>query len=222
MADEWFEKVSPHARVTDRGLSEYQRLAHFDASLIPENGRVLNIGSGSQQKFEKELRQARPDVEIFSVDPSLALREYVIQEEDRSFKRATPERSKLRIESLGNKEGTAVALGQQLPIPSSSIDLVLDVHGPAQYAKDWDIYKTYLKEVVRVLRPGGEFHISHVYFGDPLLGDEQNVEETIRRAEEVFEELGLKARVFRQKVGWAKNFMGREVPDIRVGAVITK
>ncbi len=222
MADEWLEKVSTHVRVTDRGLSEYQQLAHFSVSFIPENGRVLNIGSGSQQRFEKELKEARSDVEILSVDPSLALREYVIQEEDKSFKKATPERSKLRIESLGNKKGTVAALGQQLPIPSSSIDLALDVHGPAQYAQDWDIYKAYLEEVVRVLKPGGKFHISHVYFGDPLLGEKQSIEETIRQAEEVFEELGLKAEVFRQKVGWAKNFMGREVPDIRVGAVITK
>src|SRR3989304_650515 len=122
MSDKILEKVSFETVVTDRGLEECQKLAHFKVVDIPRDARVLNLGSGLLQSFEGELKSARPDVKIISIDPTLVLTGYEISRDNRESVRVGIDETRKRVISLRNREGTIAALGQKLPISSSSVD----------------------------------------------------------------------------------------------------
>ena len=200
-------------KVTDRNLARYEELAHFNHKDIPKGGRFLNVGSGYSQALERDFKKVRSDVQVISVDPSVVEKVFwAIDENGKMVKRFNSEERRM---TLPNKENTVPALGQALPFADNTFDMAVDVHGPAQYSKDEDIYKKYLNEVVRTLKPGGKFHIFNTYFGDPLIGDEASEKECMDMQRSICEELGLKAEVFLQSSDTSKG-------DKRVGLIITK
>jgi len=206
-------------RLTDIPLSRCEKLAHFNHKDIPQGGRILNIGSGLYQTFEKELKKNRPDLEIVSIDPSLIEKDFLA--ENSEVEKVKPDSSQ-RLQALSNKENTVIAIGQRLPFPDNVFDMSVDIHGPAQYSKDEETYKKYLKEAVRVLKPGGKLHIFNTYFGDPLLGNSESEKDTVNMQRRIFNELGFNAEIFVQTERIVKDKNGKDVEDKRIGVIITK
>lgn len=206
-------------RMTDRGLSRCEELAHFNHKDIPQGGKVLNIGSGLYQTLEKELKESRPDLKIVSIDPSLIEKDFLAENSKGEIVNVDGDQ---RLKALSNKENTVIAIGQRLPFPDNVFDMSVDIHGPAQYSKDEEIYKKYLKEVVRVLKPGGKLHIFNTYFGDSLLGDSENEKKLVNMQQKIFNELGFNAEIFVQTERILKDKDGKDVEDRRIGVIVTK
>ena len=161
--------------VTDtRGLGEYLKCAHISLDKIPLQARVLEIGSSFSQRFARELRSFRPDVFTISLDPSLALPvapgsytnnrikhpEKVIFTYNSSRTRGEFKQpySKTRLKRMQEAEPGTIAATINLPIASSSQDLVVDMYAAAMYLNNGSLGR-YYREIVRVLKPGGEAHI---------------------------------------------------------------
>ena len=86
------------------------------------------------------------------------------------------EETSQRREFLGRRGKTIAAVGQHIPLPASTIDLALDVYGPAYYAPDISSLQNYLGEAFRVLKPGKSLHIVSMRIGEKSLGPEQTRE----------------------------------------------
>lgn len=151
----------------DRGLEAYKQLACFDVAEIGLGAVVLNIGGGFSQRFERELVTIRPDIKILTVDPSLVRgRVFYVgdgrREEYESYYLDDSEVKKRRV-AVGQYARTVAGIGQSLPFAPGCVDYAVDVYGPAYYLNA--SLKGYFREVARVLRVGGKFHITAVWWG---------------------------------------------------------
>lgn len=195
MSDRSIQEVSKDFKVTDRDLDEYLALVDLLPREIPEGAVVLNVGSGFRQTFENDLKQIRKDIKTVSIDPSafiIGLKNY---EGDGSSYRLDEEGTRQRRKFLAeSSEGnTLSALGQKLPLKSGSIDVALDVYGPAYYGKTEDVFRDYVKEVVRVLKPGAKFYISSIRYGEL---DQKDIKIRKQEVEGILKNMGLKSRVY--------------------------
>lgn len=215
-------EYSATLRVTDRGLDRYREFVRFVPETLSQNAMVVNVGGGENQTFEKELTSIRPDVKIFTIDPSIYSQTAVHEVDQDALRSLTEDESYLRVKSLPNKDRTLVAFGQKMPFKSDSVDVILDVHAASQWAANLESYKEFLKESMRVLKVGGKLYIGNVYFGDPLLGDEASEVETIKQARDVFDSLNLDTDVFLSTERIRTNDEGVKIPDKRVCAIVTK
>lgn len=207
-----FDRVSSFARISDWDLETAQELGHFKISDIPHNARVLNVGSGYSQVFEKQLKATRPDIQIVSVDPSTAMLDYKVvlngsSSWDGKWRVKTRTQLEERIATLNNKENTVAALGQELPFADGSFHFGIDIYGAAKYARDIDSYKRYLREIKRTVN--GQFYIAEV-FGGTIINNKPN--EQIQSAQNIFNELGIKANLFVDKMGGTN--------QLKIGAVL--
>ncbi len=122
-------------------LNEYKSLVEYAGKIIPKNARVLDIGCGIGYSTSL-LSLIRKDITIIGVDP-------------------------FNVDSwkpLSNKFKTNIikADGLRIPIKKKSIDFVLSF-GVIEHVPS-DI--TFLKEIKRILKPGGKnvmFHIPNKY-----------------------------------------------------------
>ena len=220
MADTLSE-VSWGLKVTDRGLNEYEKLAGFDHKNFPPGTIILNIGSGAEQAFEQNLRKKRPDLKIISIDPSVIEKRYDYQ--GATYSNSVVFKSEEDQRILANKERTLVALGQKLPLKDECVNIAIDIHAVAHYAKSEEQYKKYLREVMRVLKPGGEFYIFNTYMGDPIIDNKGSERKSLEYARSIFEELGIEAKVSLVTERVLSNYKGKQnVPDKRVRAIIRK
>lgn len=215
------QEASWGLKVTDRGLADYEKLTRFNHDILPQKAKILNIGGGLTQVFEKELKEARPDVSIITLDPSLFENNYDVQTHEgvKGIWRNRPDEK--RADLISNKEGTVVGLGQAIPLADETIDEAIDIHAAAQYSNSEESYKQYLREVMRVLKPGGKFYIFNTYMGDPVPGDEENERQQIEFSQRIFAELGIEAEVYAQTERMVER-EGKMQPDRRVCAVIIK
>lgn len=144
---------------SDRNLGEYQQIARFKIEDIPQHGKILNIGSGIAQQFEKDVKIARPDIRVISVDPSTVKMVYLPE-----MGGLTKEGMRQRNQYLQKHGGgyTVAAYGHELPMKNDSMDLALDVLGPAYYIREVDTLKEYMREVIRTLKPGASFHLAAI------------------------------------------------------------
>jgi len=173
-------------RVTERSLNSYKETFSFDPESIPGNGMVLDIGSGVNQRFAKELETTRPDVKVVSLDPSLG-----IPAGDKEFQRLgvtyqftdtggtsiTPNEEQRRSR-LENKYGLAVAgLAPELPFKDGSFDMVFDNHAAFMYFSEDEknSHIRYVKEMLRVLKSNG---VAEIY---PLDIFDENADDNAER-----------------------------------------
>jgi SAM-dependent methyltransferase len=211
------EKVTTFLKLTDRGLRLAEQLTHFRLEDVPENGVILNAGSGTSQLFEREVRDERPDVEVISLDPSVLEKNYSATEGfSYTIKIKTVQDVKQRVKDLFNGKKTIIGIGQEMPFAAGTFDAIVDNHGPAQYPKTDESYLEYLREALRVLKPGKKLFISQVYHGAPVPGDMEDLRETVQSAQAFFAEHQIEAEVF---VELDSTIGGK--PDYRVGAIVT-
>ena len=75
------EKISkmaeiPEFFVTNRTFEQICHLVQLteqDITDLPKNAVILEIGSGVFQNFARQMSEIRPDVQVLSIDPSLAI-----------------------------------------------------------------------------------------------------------------------------------------------------
>lgn len=164
---ERFTRISdiPEFYVTNRSFEQVCRLVNLsqqDILELPKNSSILEIGSGVFQKFARGMKDIRPDVTVFSLDPSLAIDTKNHSNFDtKSIKGENGDistaiyinkgvfsssifSSQTRIEELRNLQELRIkealktgnvfaALAPNLPIKESSLDLIIDVYGPGYY-----------------------------------------------------------------------------------------
>lgn len=155
-----------HIRLSDRSLEDYQKIFNFKSGEIAANARILDVGGGYRQLFRRELESVRPDLKIFTVDPSLA-----IDPNDKNFpgehiefvhdplngsklQKITPKDQTQRI--LESKR-TVAATAPHLPFKDRSFEYVFDNNGAFAYLPDKEHLKEYVGDVMRILSDGGIF-----------------------------------------------------------------
>ncbi len=124
---------------TYRGINEYAEKLGFPDSesflvALPKGASILDIGGG-KEGLKKELAVTRPDLVVFSINPSLG------KSQHRQFY-STP--------------NAILGINPELPIRSNSVDRVLDNMASIYFSEDLDdsTLRNYLLEIIRVLKNG--------------------------------------------------------------------
>lgn len=137
--------------LTERGFSEYQNKLGFDNDDLTKWQTIVDLGSGLQQEFAWGVEQLGLESKVISVDPRLLMTE----EEDLAG--LLPEEQERRRSGRRNPvKGTIGAFAQHLPLENESIDAVLALHSVPQYTPEADELFAALREIVRILKHGGE------------------------------------------------------------------
>lgn len=201
--------------VTDRSFELISQLLDLSAEKIdslPQNGRVLEVGSGIHRKFAEGISKLRPDLKIVSVDPTLGITKndfssiverddegniksvhYTNQiimgkNDDRYSQGILEDTHAVRKERLKKSSGEVVAsLAPKLPFKDKSFDLIVDTFGPGIYLQNQGEsgLKEYLIRVCDLLTTGGEALIFPV-----LKISSREVNEKLREESKIyFEEL---------------------------------
>jgi SAM-dependent methyltransferase len=119
------------------------KLRYLLEDLAPVRGRVLDVGCGAGQ-VAKAVKHARPDLEVFGCDLS---------------------RSALEGAATPDDGGVAfrLATAERLPFADGEMDFVW-IFDVLEHVEDPEVV---LREVHRVLKPGGGFHIVLPLEGQP-------------------------------------------------------
>ncbi|MDP3973824.1 MAG: class I SAM-dependent methyltransferase [Candidatus Daviesbacteria bacterium] len=151
------EKVG-YFRSTERNLQEYQEIFSFTPGDFKQNARILDVGSGTYQAFAKKLRNMRPDLDVVSIDPSLFIADYEIQDETGKIRPIT--RGEKTERRLKKSSQVIAAMAPDLPFKNDSFDYIFDNHGAFMYfPNDPKELKNYLGELLRITRPDSQINI---------------------------------------------------------------
>jgi ubiquinone/menaquinone biosynthesis C-methylase UbiE len=122
------------ARRVVRGL--YRRIAEDIADTTPDNGKVLDVGTGPGVLLV-EIGRLRPDLELTGLDLSADM--------------IAAARKNLR--EYGDRADAVVGSVTSLPFDDDSFDVVVT----SLSTHHWDEPAAAVPEIARVLRPGGRF-----------------------------------------------------------------
>lgn len=225
-------------RVTSRGIESYIDIIDLDLNQIPKNGKVVDIGSGVYQELAKDVKELRPDITVFSVDPSLAiptdenefiesgLRYELPNEEGKLIKPPESLRRQRREQADAN---SIAAIAPDLPFQDNSVDVVLDNHAAFMYLDEDDnnYHERYVTEILRILKPGG---VGYVYpidlYSKMFLYDDETLADSKQRANriiEIFKNKSVKLEYYEALDSVGRDKTTGEVKKVkRAGLKITK
>lgn len=159
-----------------RDLEDYKEFLGFNKKELAGK-TVLDLGSGSQEKLARGLKEAGVEANVISLNPDYTIPRYrkiINNQEDWQRK-------------------SVAAVGQSLPFKDKSFDIILGLESITMYE---DAFKKPLsaqawsREVARVLKPGGEARLGEI-LGMGGVPRQQAWQEIIK----LFEDLGLEARI---------------------------
>lgn len=173
-----FMKESYEAKsftVTSRAYERVLESCHLeqqDILSLPKNAVVVEIGSGMFQEFENGIKEKRPDVIVYSFDPTLsfdsARKDIAASEGSAGGDNVTytilknPSerdiRTYRRIQTKRKEQVSAGARSESVPpihLKSQMVDLLVDSYGASLYLPR-EQFITYVKEIRRVLKPQGQ------------------------------------------------------------------
>jgi SAM-dependent methyltransferase len=146
--------------MTERDLNGYMKYLEVTIDEITGWGNILEIGSGTEQNFAKEIKEKGYGSKVISIDPRLAL------PESEDLGGMFPEEHEARLRGRKNPEpNTIAAFAQNLPIASDSVDAILASRSVPLYISSQKDMDSVLSEMCRVLRGGGEIRIYPVAEG---------------------------------------------------------
>jgi ubiquinone/menaquinone biosynthesis C-methylase UbiE len=116
----------------------YRRLADDVAGVAPQDGSVLDVGTGPGM-FLVELAKRRPDLRLTGVDPSADM----------------VGAAQRNLVPFGDRASVRAGDAARLPFPDGTFDLVVS----SISLHHWDDVASAVPELARVLRPGGRVHI---------------------------------------------------------------
>lgn len=152
------------ALMTERNLDDYMQYLDVTVGEINRWGKIVEIGSGTEQDFAKEIREKGYGSKVISIDPRLAL------SESTDLSGMFPEEAEARLRGRKNPEpNTIAALAQNLPIASGSIDAILASRSVPLYISSQKDMDSVLSEMYRVIKDGGEIRIYPVAEGTKKL-----------------------------------------------------
>lgn len=144
------EEKNARKKATDRALESSTSDASMDMILKTANieiediqGRVLELGSGTNEQFTNQLREEGKDVTV--INPKLA------------YEHA----SKRRLDYANPETSAVAAIAQELPFKSESFDTII-VSAVLHLIQKKD-YDKALSEIYRVLSPKGRAYILPLY-----------------------------------------------------------
>jgi len=153
-------------RVTSRegeAIMAYSDITEEDIKNLPEKSNILEIGSGVFQEFSQKIKSIRNDINVVSVDPTLAfihkrentyntpsgVSDFYAQTRDKSqisyylkddYSKGLPREAKddaVKIHELrvknASKNGGIAALAPNFPFASKSMNLIVDCFGPGTW-----------------------------------------------------------------------------------------
>jgi SAM-dependent methyltransferase len=118
------------------------KLRYLLEDLAPVHGRVLDVGCGAGS-VAKAVKRERPDLEVFGCD---------LSQSALAAARSSPDGVDFRV-----------ATAERLPFPDAEFDFVW-IFDVLEHVEDPEVV---LREVARVLRPSGGFHIVLPLEGQP-------------------------------------------------------
>lgn len=127
-----------------RTLEQYESFLMFDRKEL-EDKRVLDLGAGQGANLAKELGLANIDAEVVSLSPDFSFEE--IREE--------------LFKSLPESKFVA-GVGQALPFADESFDYIFAI-GVDDHIHSPRIFKFFISEMARVLKPGGQAKYGPIY-----------------------------------------------------------
>lgn len=152
------------ALMTERNLDDYMQYLDVTVGEINRWGKIVEIGSGTEQDFAKEIREKGYCSKVISIDPRLAL------SESTDLSGMFPKEAEARLRGRKNPEpNTIAALAQNLPIASGSIDAILASRSVPLYISSQKDMDSVLSEMYRVIKDGGEIRIYPVAEGTKKL-----------------------------------------------------
>ena len=141
--------------MTGRGLADYVELLEItEDELDDPDSLILDLGSGMEQNFAKDIRELNLRSKVVSLDPKLGLDENEDLESS-----VTPYKDsdrEARIRGRKNPEPKTLAgLSTSLPFQDRTFTRIYAVYSAPYYLRHPEDIKNTLKEMIRVIKPGG-------------------------------------------------------------------
>ncbi len=222
-----FEQLSPYLDLSDAFIQN-----------LPEKARVLEVGSGVFRNFAAGLSAKRPDLQVISLDPTLAIskkdflsvverdqkgdiqsiyytNKIIDNNKDYYFAGKDEDPQKVREERLKGSDGLAVAaFAPNLPFKDGAFDLIVDTFGPGLYLHEEGEkeFKKYLTNVFNILKVGGEVRIFPVIKSNLRY---RNLEELRNKSQkyylDIIEALGLSCEVSFKEIPQSQGSETKEI-----------
>jgi ubiquinone/menaquinone biosynthesis C-methylase UbiE len=180
--DTWVKDTTQAMRKPGgRDLADYKEFLGFDERQLAGK-TVLDLGSGSQEKLTRDLKEVGIEANVVSLNPDYSLKKY---------------RRIINNQEDWQKKSVA-AVAQSLPFKDGAFDIVLGLESITMYedaAEKPDSAKSWAMEVARVLKPGGEARLGEIL---GIKGETNNNawQELIK----LLEDLGLEAKIEQFKI----------------------
>jgi len=174
-------------RITDRPFNNILNITGVkqkEITSLPSESVILEVGSGTNQSFSRGVKEIRPDILCVSLDPTIAIKPddfvttvsdwkkhlpsalyYDNYSENSDSEKAYSQRIRdLRIEQAIITGNVIAGLAPNLPFRDESIDLIIDSWAAGYYLdKNSGLLLEYIKEISRILKPGGKAKIYPVF-----------------------------------------------------------
>lgn len=138
------------ASQADGGLKEYEHELGFFREQL-KGKTILDLGSGTTDKFARELNEAGIDAKVISLSPDLLTSHSAKAQRER----AAPN---WRMSGVST-------IAQQLPFKDASFDMIFGVYSVTYYAPEEHDVKAWVREIGRTLKSGGEARLYPVHDG---------------------------------------------------------
>jgi len=153
LMDKYIEATPPWATNSvltgSNGLAEYKHFLKFPDSDLNQGYKILDIGAGAQQEFARDVRLAKLNATVFSIDPRLALSDaedtvnLAVSREYRLQGRHFPE------------PNTFPYLAHATDFPDNFFQRAVSLYSMPMYLKTRPQINGFLTETTRVLDKGG-------------------------------------------------------------------
>ncbi len=137
-----------------RGLADYMDMLKLtEKDFDDPDLLILDLGSGEEQNFAKDIHKYNLRSKIISLDPKLGLSD----EEDLSPISKASDKVLRRMRGRKNPEsGTVAGLSNELPFLDNVFSRIYAVYSAPYYLRHPEEIGQSLKEMIRVVKPGGQ------------------------------------------------------------------